>query len=105
VFLEWIVKPFEALKIVKRTLYQTRHTFGTLMLAAGENPEWIARQMGHEDTTVLFTVYSRFVQNLTRPDGSAFVTIRETHGGGPSNRHACRDSQALSKATVATVVG
>jgi integrase len=56
VFLEWIVKAFGALKIVKRTFYQTRHPFGTLMLAAGENPEWIARQMGNEDTTMLFTV-------------------------------------------------
>ena len=37
----------ERLGIATRTPYQTRHTFATLMLAAGENPEWIARQMGH----------------------------------------------------------
>ena len=44
----------------------------TLWLAAGENPEWIARQMGHTTTEMLFRVYSRFVPNLTRQDGSAF---------------------------------
>lgn len=55
-----------------RVPYQTRHTTATLWLAAGENPEWIARQMGHSTTKMLFTVYSRYVPNLTRKDGSAF---------------------------------
>lgn len=55
-----------------RRPYTTRHTAATLWLAAGENPEWIARQMGHANTEMLFRVYSRFVPNLTRNDGSAF---------------------------------
>ncbi|SFC89931.1 integrase [Thiohalospira halophila DSM 15071] len=55
----------------RRNPYQTRHTAATLWLAAGENPEWIARQMGHSNTKMLFTVYSRYVPNLTRQDGSA----------------------------------
>lgn len=60
------------LNLPLRRPYQTRHTAATLWLAAGENPEWIARQMGHSSTIMLFTVYSRFVPNLTRKDGSAF---------------------------------
>ncbi|RAS59098.1 integrase [Vibrio diazotrophicus] len=56
----------------KRNPYQTRHTYATLLLASGESPEWIANQMGHTTTTMLFRVYSRFVPNLTRKDGSAF---------------------------------
>jgi integrase len=40
-------------------------------LAAGETPEWIARQLGHASTEMLFRVYSRYVPNLTRQDGSA----------------------------------
>lgn len=55
-----------------RRPYTTRHTAATLWLAAGENPEWIARQMGHSTTEMLFRVYSRYVPNLTRNDGSAF---------------------------------
>lgn len=55
-----------------RPPYQTRHTTATLWLAAGETPEWIARQMGHTTTEMLFRVYSRYVPNLTRQDGSAF---------------------------------
>ena len=60
------------LELEKRRPYQTRHTTATLMLASGENPEWIARLMGHTNTQMLFTVYSRFVPNLTRQDGLAF---------------------------------
>lgn len=55
-----------------RRPYQMRHTCATLWLAAGENPQWIARQLGHTTTEMLFKVYSRYVPNLTRRDGSAF---------------------------------
>jgi integrase len=70
----------QRLGIAPRTPYQSRHTFATLMLAAGENPEWIAKQLGHTDTTLLFTVYSRFVPNLTRKDGTAVMQILTKHG-------------------------
>ena len=63
------------LGLEKRRPYQTRHTTATLMLASGENPEWIARLMGHTNTQMLFTVYSRFVPNLTRQDGLAFTGL------------------------------
>ena len=59
----------------RRKPYQTRHTAATLWLAAGENPEWVARQMGHTSTKMLFTVYSRYVPDLTRKDGSAIERI------------------------------
>jgi integrase len=60
------------LNLAARRPYQTRHTAATLWLASGETPEWIARQLGHASTEMLFRVYSRFVPNLTRNDGSAF---------------------------------
>lgn len=62
----------EVLGFKKRVPYQTRHTTATLWLGAGENPEWIAKQMGHSTTKMLFSIYSRYVPNLTRKDGSAF---------------------------------
>lgn len=70
----------QRLKFKYRNPYQTRHTFATLLLAAGESPEWIAQQMGHNTTTMLFRVYSRYVRNLTRQDGSAFDRYIETQG-------------------------
>jgi len=60
------------LGLKERRPYQSRHTAATLWLASGESPEWIARQMGHTSTEMLFRVYSRYVPNLTRRDGSAF---------------------------------
>ena len=64
----------------KRNPYQSRHTAATLWLAAGESPEWIAAQMGHSNTKMLFTVYSRYVPNLTRQDGSALDKLLIARG-------------------------
>jgi integrase len=63
------------MKLTPRRPYQTRHTAATLWLASGENPQWIARQMGHVSTEMLFKVYARYVPNLTRQDGSAFERL------------------------------
>ena len=61
-----------------RRAYETRHTAATLWLAAGEDPSWIARQLGHTNTMMLFKVYSRYVPNNTRRDGSAFEALIAT---------------------------
>lgn len=63
----------------KRRPYQMRHTAATLWLASGEAPEWIARQLGHTSTEMLFRVYSRYVPNLTRQDGSAMERLLASH--------------------------
>lgn len=65
----------EYLGLAKRKPYQTRHTAASLWLAAGENAEWIARQLGHANTQMLFKIYSRYVPNLTRKDGSLFDKV------------------------------
>ena len=67
------------LNIPHRRAYQMRHTAATLWLAAGEAPEWIARQLGHTSTEMLFRVYSRYVPNLTRRDGSAMERLLKQH--------------------------
>lgn len=66
------------LGLAKRRPYQMRHTAATLWLASGEAPEWIARQLGHSNTQMLFSVYSRFVPNMTRRDGSAIDRLLAT---------------------------
>jgi integrase len=67
------------LSLAIRRPYQMRHTAATLWLASGEAPEWIARQLGHSSTEMLFRVYSRFVPNLTRRDGSAMDRLLSQH--------------------------
>jgi integrase len=76
------------LDLGKRRPYQTRHTTATLMLASGENPEWIARLMGHASTQMLFTVYSRYVPNLTRQDGLAFAGLLSSRSASTAEPQA-----------------
>lgn len=66
------------LDLAKRRPYQMRHTAATLWLASGEAPEWVARQLGHSSTQMLFLVYSRYVPNMTRQDGSAIDRLLAT---------------------------
>lgn len=63
------------LQIKPRSAYQTRHTAASLWLASGENPEWIAKQLGHSNTEMLFRVYSNYVPDLLRKDGTAFEAL------------------------------
>jgi len=84
------------LNLKPRRAYQTRHTAATLWLAAGENPEWIARQMGHTTTEMLFRVYSRFVPNLTRQDGSAFERLLMQSGAGALPSGNTASTQAVT---------
>lgn len=83
-FVYRVWKPLlEAVGLPYRRPYQMRHTCATLWLAAGESPEWIARQLGHTTTEMLFRTYSRYVPNLVRRDGSAFdrMISHAIHGG------------------------
>jgi integrase len=38
----------ESFGIEARRIYATRHTIASLALAAGENPLWVAKQLGHQ---------------------------------------------------------
>jgi integrase len=55
-----------------RRMYETRQTFASWALGAGELPEWVARTLGHADTSMVYRTYCRYIPNLTRQDGSAF---------------------------------
>lgn len=51
---------------------QTRHTFATMMLTAGEDVGWVQNMMGHSSLQMLFTRYYAWIPKKTRTDGSAF---------------------------------
>lgn len=52
-----------------RNPYQTRHTYASMMLTAGENPIWVASQMGHSDTAMIFRNYGRWIPDATPEAG------------------------------------
>jgi len=87
------------LGLAPRRPYQCRHTAATLWLASGESPQWIAAQLGHTTTEMLFRVYARYVPNLTRRDGSAFERlITGVMGSGERQLHL---PEAANEAAVA----
>lgn len=55
-----------ALKLRHRDMYQTRHTFATLLLMGGVNPTWISKQLGHANTGMLFKVYGTWIEGADR---------------------------------------
>ncbi|MGH1542168.1 MAG: Arm DNA-binding domain-containing protein [Arenicella sp.] len=44
-----------------RNPYQTRHTYASMMLTAGESPLWLAKQMGHKDVSMIFKIYAKWI--------------------------------------------
>jgi integrase len=65
-------------KVRRRYVYQLRHTFATWALSAGENPAWIAKQMGHKSVQVIFDHYAKWMGELDKKAGSRMVGAVES---------------------------
>lgn len=51
-----------------RNPYQMRHTFASSLLTAGQNPWYVAQQLGHVDVQLVFTTYGKFIpQDYQKP--------------------------------------
>lgn len=57
-----------------RRPYSTRDTYASQLLSAGENPMWVARQMGHRDWHVLRRSYAAWID----ADAAGGTAIRAT---------------------------
>ena len=66
-------------KVRYRYPYQTRHTYASMMLSAGEHPMWVASQMGHADWGMIRRVYGRWMPDAA-PDAGA--KAEALFGGG-----------------------
>ncbi|MEX3019610.1 tyrosine-type recombinase/integrase [Kluyvera sp. STS39-E] len=56
----------------------TRQTYACWMLSAGANPAFIATQMNHENTEMVFTVYVAWIHAL---DGFQIEFLNQWLGG------------------------
>jgi integrase len=56
-----------------REMYQTRHSFASNALSAGEDPLWVSKVLGHSNARMLFTTYARYIRSTTRRDGSSLL--------------------------------
>lgn len=64
-----------------RRPYQTRHTYASMMLSAGEHPMWVAKQMGHADWTMIARVYGRWMPSTDTAAGSKAVQMFGSNAG------------------------
>nr|WP_285836163.1 site-specific integrase [Larsenimonas suaedae] len=46
-----------------RRQYQTRHTFASMMVSAGEPLAWVSNQMGHTDVIITARVYANWINS------------------------------------------
>lgn len=67
-------KACEAVGVRYRYPYQLRHTFATWALSSGENPKWIASQLGHADVMMLFRTYGKWMASLAPDAGSKMIS-------------------------------
>jgi len=66
-----------------RKPYQTRHSYASMMLIAGEHVMWVAKQMGHTDWSLTAKRYSRWIA----PDMPDAGTKAEKKWATPQPRH------------------
>lgn len=66
--------------VVYRNPYQTRHTYASTLLSVGENPLWVAKQMGHKDWGMIRRVYGRWIPEIDSTAGSKVMQIWAQNG-------------------------
>ncbi|WP_367200034.1 DUF3596 domain-containing protein [Aquabacterium sp.] len=55
-----------------RNPYQARHTYASGLLVKGENPWYVAQQLGHVDILMFFKIYGKFIrEDYQRPKAQA----------------------------------
>lgn len=54
---------------------QTRHTYASLLLSAGEPVMWVAQQLGHHDWTVTARTYARWIPSAVPDAGSKALAV------------------------------
>ncbi|MEW8024887.1 MAG: tyrosine-type recombinase/integrase [Candidatus Thiodiazotropha sp.] len=57
-----------------RNPYQTRHTYASQLLSGGENPLFVAQQMGHKTTEMIMRHYGRWVEQADEKHQHVFVS-------------------------------
>lgn len=69
----WFTGHLRRAKVRHRGPNQCRHTFASQMLSSFVSLEWVARQLGHSDTTMVKKHYGRWIQTDT-PNMAAQVS-------------------------------
>ena len=91
-----------------RTVYQCRHTYAALQLSRGENPQYVAHQMGHTNLEMIIRHYARWSRRPERigtlahqlsakfPSKKPEFSLKMAAAGAPSARGATRRSAQVA---------
>lgn len=74
-----------AASIPYRNPYQTRHTYASMLLSAGEDPMWVAHQMGHADWGMIRKTYGRWIPDMNPVAGRKVEDLWSQHGQNANN--------------------
>lgn len=66
--------------MVYRNPYQTQHTYASMMLSAGENPLWVAQQMGHKDWGMIRKRYGGWIPEVNTSTGGKVMQFWSQFG-------------------------
>ena len=85
----WI-RILKAAGVRYRWPYQTRHTYASMMVSAGEHPMWVAKQMGHRDWTMIAKIYAKWMPEADENAGQKAESIFGTGYAYNSTPNKCR---------------
>ena len=67
----------QKLGLKKRRLYDTRHSFASVMLSKGEEPVWVGvKMMGHKDLNETFRTYAKYLQKEVKERDSFLKGVK-----------------------------
>lgn len=92
-------------KVRYRNPYQTRHTYASMMLSAGEHPMWVAKQMGHSSWEMIARVYGRWIPSDGDMSGSKAVELFGTPVQNPAKNHDFNSISATNSAKATNDAG
>jgi integrase len=56
-------QPLKSANIEYRTIYNTRHSFASLMISQGEDILWVSHMLGHTNTEMTLRKYAKYIKN------------------------------------------
>jgi len=83
--------------------HDLRHTFASLLIAAGKNPKYVAVQMGHHSAAFTFDTYGHlmdrlpvhpveWIDDLVFPEGAALILHLSGAPSGTTGRHGVQSA-------------
>ena len=68
-----------------RRPYNLRHTYASVMLSAGESPEWVRTQMGHSSLKEISETYGSYIEDAGELSGSRINELLDKRANDTSN--------------------